>query len=202
MPPSSLQNPLAALTVATAVTAKQRSNRAPGAARWLLPFIKNGNTYDMNPDQLKDMLSYHNEDILSRFTDMFEVTEEEARDIFQETKKFLYVCQVDGVFIPDDLLILDEMWHNFILFTKEYQAFCDRHFSRYFHHLPASKKEKEEQKAKNLQDPENARAEYVQKLEHVISTVYDQLGETTVIKWFQVYPETYSKENIKLLRKI
>jgi hypothetical protein len=156
----------------------------------------------MNPAQLRELLTYYNEDILSRFTDMFEVTDEEALDIFQETKKFLYVCQVDGVFIPDDLLILDEMWHNFILFTKEYHAFCDRYFNRYFHHLPASKKEKEEQKRKNLQDPETSRAAYVQKLEHVISTVYDQLGEQTVVKWFQVYPETYSRENIKQLRKI
>jgi len=162
----------------------------------------NTGTIVLNPEQLKDMLSYYNEDILSRFTDMFEVTEEEAQDIFQETKKFLYVCQADGIFIPDDLLILDEMWHNFILFTREYQAFCNRHFNRYFHHLPASKKEKEEQARKNLQEPENARAVYAQKLEHIISTIYDQLGEETVIKWFQVYPEVYSKENIKHLRKI
>lgn len=156
----------------------------------------------LNPAQLEDLLSYHNEDILSRFTDMFEVTSEEALDIFQETKKFLYVCQVDGIFIPDDLLILDEMWHNFILFTKEYHAFCNRYFHRYFHHLPASKKEKEDQKRKDLEDPEGARTLYLQKLEHVINTVYDQLGEATVIKWFREYPATYSKENIKQLRKI
>ncbi|MFT4017544.1 MAG: hypothetical protein QM668_11320 [Agriterribacter sp.] len=162
----------------------------------------NTETIALNPTQLQDMLSYRNEDILSRFTDMFEVTGEEAMDIFQETKKFLYVCQVDGVFIPDDLLIVDEMWHNFILFTKEYHAFCNRYFNRYFHHLPASKAEKEEQKRKNLEDPESARSMYLQKLEHVISTVYDHLGEATVIKWFQQYPATYSKENIKLLRKI
>lgn len=156
----------------------------------------------LNPEQLNNMLSYQNDDVLSRFTDMFEVTGEEAYDIFQETKKFLFVCQVEGIFIPDDLLILDEMWHNFILFTKEYQSFCNRYFNRYFHHLPASKKEKEAQKYKNIHEPEQARIEYVQKLEHVISTVYDQLGEETVRKWFQVYPEVYSKENIKQLRRI
>lgn len=162
----------------------------------------NTETITLNPDQLKDLLSYHNEDIISRFTDLFDVTEAEATDIFQETKKFLFVCQADGVFIPDDLLILDEMWHNFILFTKEYHAFCDRYFNRYFHHLPASKKEKEEQKTRNLQDPENARTAYLQKLEPIISLIYDQLGEETVIKWFTTYPEIYSKENIKRLRKV
>lgn len=162
----------------------------------------NAPTTTLNSAQLEDILSYNNEDIISRFTDMFEIDEEEAIDIFQETKKFLYVCQVEGVFIPDDLLILDEMWHNFILFTKEYHAFCNKYFNRYFHHLPASKKEKEEQHLKNIQDPEKAHAGYLQKLQHVISTVYDLLGESAVIKWFQVYPVKYSKENIKQLRKI
>ncbi|MGN6492261.1 MAG: hypothetical protein ACTHLE_09725 [Agriterribacter sp.] len=159
-------------------------------------------TPTLDPAQLEDILSYYNEDVLSRFTDMFEVTDEEAFDLFQETKKFLFVCQVKGIFIPDDLLILDEMWHNFILFTKEYHAFCNRYFNRYFHHLPASKKEKEDQKRNDLEDPESARTLYLQKLEHVINTVYDQLGEETVIKWFKTYPETYSKEKIKQLRKI
>ena len=159
-------------------------------------------TPTLDPAQLESILTYYNEDVLSRFTDMFEVTDEEAFDLFQETKKFLFICQVEGIFIPDDLLILDEMWHNFILFTKEYHAFCNRYFNRYFHHLPASKKEKEDQKRNDLEDPESARTLYLQKLEHVINTVYDQLGEETVIKWFKTYPETYSKEKIKQLRKI
>ncbi|MEJ7658804.1 MAG: hypothetical protein WKG07_03825 [Hymenobacter sp.] len=46
------------------------------------------------------------------------------------------------VFIPDDLLIIDEMWHNFILFTPAYHAFCQAHFQKYLHHVPATKQEK------------------------------------------------------------
>ena len=148
------------------------------------------------------MLAYQNEDVLSRFMDMFDVTIEEANELFQETKKFLYICQIKGVFIPDDLLILDEMWHNFILFTKEYQAFCNTHFGRYFHHLPASRLEKEEQQKKNNEDPEGSRNEYLDKLSYILSLTYDNLGEATVQKWFKVYPVKYSKKNIKFLRKI
>lgn len=156
----------------------------------------------LDKNQLEGLLAYQNEDILSRFTDMFDVTKEEALDIFQETKKFLYICQIKGVFIPDDLLILDEMWHNFILFTREYQSFCDTHFKKYFHHLPASKTEKEDQLRKNEADPEGARNEYLEKLHHILSLTYDHLGEGTVKKWFKVYPVKYSKENIKALRKV
>jgi hypothetical protein len=156
----------------------------------------------LDKKQLEAMLAYQNEDVLSRFMDMFDVTHEEAKELFQETKKFLFVCQVKGVFIPDDLLILDEMWHNFILFTKEYQAFCNTHFDTYFHHLPASKVEKEEQRKKNTEDPEGSRNEYLEKLRYILSITYDTLGKETVQKWFKIYPIKYSKENIKSLRKI
>ena len=67
---------------------------------------------------------------------------EEAEAIFTETKKFLYISRQPGVFIPDELLIVDEMWHNFILFTATYQEFCLRYFGIYIHHTPAAKAEK------------------------------------------------------------
>jgi hypothetical protein len=157
---------------------------------------------ELDKEQLTKILNYKNEDVISRFTDMFNVSDVEAADIFTETQKFLFICQLKGIFIPDDLLIIDEMWHNFILFTKEYNSFCMVHFGKYFHHLPATKKEKEEQKKKNEANPEAAKEEYLKKLEHLISTAYDHLGEETVIKWFRDYPTRYSKENIKALRKI
>ncbi|MDR7211437.1 hypothetical protein [Flavobacterium piscis] len=156
---------------------------------------------DIDKSQLENMLLYSNEDIISRFRDMYNVDEDEAQDLFKETRKFLFICQLKGIFIPDDLLILDEMWHNFILFTKEYHSFCGKHFGRYFHHLPASKKEKEEHKIKNEANPDATMTEYLQKMEHLMSTTYDYLGEETVIKWFTEYPVKYSKENVKKLRK-
>ncbi|UBM58617.1 hypothetical protein LAG90_17600 [Marinilongibacter aquaticus] len=155
----------------------------------------------MDKQQLKEVLAYDNENVLSRFMDMFAVDQAEASYLFTETKKFLYLCQMPRVFIPDELLILDEMWHNFILFTKDYHAFCQKNFGRYFHHLPASKKEKELQRLKNETDPEAAQKEFEDKLAYLIACTYDHLGEETAIKWFRQYPERYSKENITKLRK-
>lgn len=155
----------------------------------------------MTPTTLRDVLSYRNEDIISRFTDLFSVTEIEAEDIFEETRKFMFICREPGMFIPDELLIVDEMWHNFILFTKEYQLFCDKYFGGYIHHLPASKKEKLLQQQKNTADPESASQEFNERLVVVISTVYDKLGEETVLKWFRHYPERYNKDVIKNIRR-
>lgn len=35
---------------------------------------------------------------------------------------------------PSD--VIDEYWHQFILFTKAYHAWCEKHFGRYVHHQP------------------------------------------------------------------
>lgn len=155
----------------------------------------------LEKDQLNSLLEFENVDVLARFMDMYDVSEAEAHDILKETLKFLYISQLPGTFIPDDLLILDEMWHNMILFTPEYHKFSQQHFNKYFHHVPASKKEKEERKRLLDINPEKVRQEYLDKLQVLISITYDHLGEETVKKWFQEYPEKYSKENIAKLRK-
>jgi hypothetical protein len=33
--------------------------------------------------------------------------------------------------------VADDLWHEFILYTKHYQAFCSRAFGRFMHHSPA-----------------------------------------------------------------
>ena len=35
--------------------------------------------------------------------------------------------------------VVDDLWHEFILFTREYRAFCDYAFGRFLHHTPAVK---------------------------------------------------------------
>jgi hypothetical protein len=33
--------------------------------------------------------------------------------------------------------VADDLWHEFILYTKNYDAFCRRAFGRFLHHTPA-----------------------------------------------------------------
>ncbi|WP_438422304.1 hypothetical protein [Aquimarina macrocephali] len=156
----------------------------------------------LDKKQLENILQFKNEDIISRFNDMYQIETEEVNDIFNETLKFLFISQIPGVFIPDDLLIIDEMWHNMILFTPQYHEFSKEYFNTtYFHHVPASKKEKEDRTRNMMKDPEKAKKEYLQKLEFLLSVTYDYLGEKTVEKWFRKYANQYSKEQLKVLRK-
>ncbi|MFC3559467.1 glycine-rich domain-containing protein [Pedobacter jamesrossensis] len=155
----------------------------------------------MDQQQLSKILAYQNEDVISRFTDMMDIGQPEAEDIFNETKKFLYLSQVPDIFIPDELLIIDEMWHNFVLFTKDYHLFCLDNFGRFVHHQPATYKEKQAYREKKQIDAEATTAEFNQKLETMLSATYDHLGQDTVVKWFGTYPQQYSPENIKSIRK-
>ena len=34
-------------------------------------------------------------------------------------------------------LVVDDLWHEFILYTKNYEQFCQKAFGRYMHHTPA-----------------------------------------------------------------
>lgn len=34
--------------------------------------------------------------------------------------------------------VVDDLWHEFILYTKNYQSFCQQAFGRYLHHTPAA----------------------------------------------------------------
>ena len=35
--------------------------------------------------------------------------------------------------------VADDLWHEFILFTRKYKAFCDQAFGQFLHHTPAVK---------------------------------------------------------------
>ncbi|MEI6713920.1 MAG: hypothetical protein WCO60_09220 [Verrucomicrobiota bacterium] len=40
-------------------------------------------------------------------------------------------------FISMPSQVVDDLWHEFILFTAEYQKFCEKAFGRFLHHTPA-----------------------------------------------------------------
>lgn len=140
--------------------------------------------------RLEELLKYENEPVLIRFQKKFPVDREEAQDIFRETIKWLYLCRADNpggveLFINNDMLIIDEMWHNFILFTKDYQEFCSKYFKSYIHHFPdTSAPQKPSKKTLAI-----LRA----KLKAQMSFIYDHLGEETLLKWYHEYPERYKQ---------
>jgi len=50
---------------------------------------------------------------------------------------FLAHLNSDRKFVSMPSQVADDLWHEFILYTKEYQQFCRRAFGRFLHHTPA-----------------------------------------------------------------
>ena len=69
---------------------------------------------------------------------------------------------------------IDDMWHTFLLFTKDYMYFCSKYLGQYFHHSPTTSEDK------------MTEGEFEIDFARYVSYVYDNLGEKTLIKWFKV----------------
>jgi hypothetical protein len=61
----------------------------------------------------------------------------EAEALFVEVKRHLFLAlTLEGRTLPVFSTRVDEAWHQFILFTREYHEFCTRFAGRYLHHSP------------------------------------------------------------------
>jgi hypothetical protein len=76
-------------------------------------------------------------------------TAEEAEALFLEVKKYIVLVQSDDTTVFEmHSLRVDEVWHQFILFTTQYFDFCQRFFGRYIHHSPSNAPDTHDEEAR------------------------------------------------------
>jgi hypothetical protein len=86
---------------------------------------------------LDRVLAYENSELVERIKDKQNLSEEAVHAVFDDLKRFLYLCaNSPGHHSPPPAI--DSAWHQFILYTKDYAAFCEEMFGRFIHHKPAS----------------------------------------------------------------
>ena len=56
-------------------------------------------------------------------------------DLLIEVLKFMYLVSVFGVKLTPSKIV-DLGWHEFILFTKAYEKFCNEKLGKFIHHTP------------------------------------------------------------------
>ncbi len=83
--------------------------------------------------------------LIKRFCLEYQVSEIEAVERFEETKKFLYLCAKNKSVNYAPSLEIDKMWHELILDSKYYFEFCEK-AGGYIHHIPSEKPEIESYK--------------------------------------------------------
>ncbi len=72
--------------------------------------------------------------VIDRYAKDYHLDKYVAEEHFIELKKFLSVCAASdepiGMAGP-----VDDAWHIFLIFTREYSAFCE-HCGKFIHHVP------------------------------------------------------------------
>ncbi|OEE67590.1 hypothetical protein A1OO_17760, partial [Enterovibrio norvegicus FF-33] len=65
------------------------------------------------------------------------LTDRDLTLVIDGLKDYLTICnQANKKQVAMPSQVVDVAWHEFILFTKEYQLFCDKAFGRFLHHTP------------------------------------------------------------------
>lgn len=63
------------------------------------------------------------------------------QEAFLEFKKFAYIAKQNKNIAMTSKSV-DHVWHQFILFTRQYMDFCETHIGEYLHHNPSTSFEK------------------------------------------------------------
>lgn len=80
-------------------------------------------------------LAYRHEPLVRRLQEKEGLSETDARSAFADMLRFLFLCGTrEDRFAPSERI--DLAWHHFILFTRDYAAFCQRYFGHFLHHQP------------------------------------------------------------------
>ena len=89
----------------------------------------------VRPSTIAMVMAYEHPGLVERLQEKMLLSEDEAKTLFQDTKLFLFLCSISKKPLAPSAQI-DECWHNFILFTKDYDRFCNEHFNTFIHHRP------------------------------------------------------------------
>jgi len=97
-------------------------------------------------DKAQAINSWDMSEIAYRLINRDNLPEKDVAQAINEFKKYMIVRLVTGKVLTMTSEIVDLVWHQFILFTKEYHDFCNKVFGEYIHHAPATdtRKPKEE----------------------------------------------------------
>ncbi len=86
------------------------------------------------------IMGFQFDPLVHRMVDKYGWNEAEAHEAFEDLKRYLALCATnrEGI-VPSPTI--DDFWHNFILFTEDYDSFCATYVGRFIHHRPRRREE-------------------------------------------------------------
>jgi hypothetical protein len=82
------------------------------------------------------VMDYQMPHIIARYCKDYNVSTETAKIHERELKRYLILAGESNDHLGMMSTEVDNLWHTFLLFTKEYQAFCNDMFGKFIHHCP------------------------------------------------------------------
>jgi len=65
------------------------------------------------------------------------LSDTDMQKVVKATRDYFYICnQAKGKMVAMPSEIVDVFWHEFLLFTREYQKFCKQGLGSFLHHTP------------------------------------------------------------------
>lgn len=87
---------------------------------------------------IQKVMNYQMPNIVARYCKDYKVSQEDAKIHEVELKRYLILA--GDLNEGEDLGMMstevDNLWHTFLLFTKDYQTFCNEMFGKFIHHVP------------------------------------------------------------------
>lgn len=151
----------------------------------------------MKCKSLKEVMSYENIKLVQLYSRTKNISYEESKELFSELKKLLwFLAQRPNNSAPFGILtnqkILDDYWHEFILYTQSYTDFCNKYLGRYIHHYPYDTHDS----LVNFVDKrykDEYEKELLSKIRSQMEEVEQILGINTVYLWYVEYPRKYGR---------
>lgn len=141
---------------------------------------------------LTDLIHYKNEKIIYRYNRDYPHAKMPAEIALKELMKFIWLCHKHktdleksphnnelnfSCVIHAEMNDIDNMWHTFLLFTRDYHEFCRVYLQgNFFHHDPLTEI-----------DPSFSEENYQLELNRYLSYIFENLGEETLKNWFREY---------------
>lgn len=112
------------------------------------------NHHKSNQDIIDQVLLYPMPHITARCQKDYHYADEDMPLLESELKKYLILAIVHkdsdmgrGMYSRD----IDNLWHSFLLFTKEYAAFCRDYAGFFIHHVPEIEEQRSDEKLQEIQ---------------------------------------------------
>lgn len=81
------------------------------------------------------VLAYRHPALVARLERKLNLSHEQAKALFEDTKRFLALSTLVNVPLAPSPVI-DDGWHEFLMYTEDYQRFCRDCVGKFIHHRP------------------------------------------------------------------